>query len=270
MPTSYVGSPTNTQSITIPQDLDNADAASVNTSSKAQLDNQVFLMQTYGQMMNSTCPMRAYSISPNQVAIRLLSLVFVQELGIWKPLSTSTVVTATAPPLAVNTWYYLYVYSVAGVATFAFDTVAPDQYRLFKAGTFSHRYICSVATDSVGDIRPFAKYNGEVNYIRRTDTTLLTGAAPLVDTTVNAAILIPENVIMAKLTMEITTSGASGTIVFSDIATSLYTLPILYPGANANTYFFDLPVSDSRQFNYKAVGASGITNATIGCVGYYE
>ena len=60
---TYTGSANLSTTIQIPQDLDNADANSVNLAAKAEIDNQVTLLTLYSQIMSSTSPIRIDSVN---------------------------------------------------------------------------------------------------------------------------------------------------------------------------------------------------------------
>lgn len=155
MATSYVGSPVLSTSITIPVDGDLADANSVNVSSKALADNDYYLMRSLGQIPESTCPLKMYSLAPfvGQITVDPIPFVVVTENGVYKTISTNTSVSLGSADIEgggnflPNTIYYIYMFSVAGVADFQLSTTPPDTIRLYKQGGTTHKYIGTFATD---------------------------------------------------------------------------------------------------------------------------
>ena len=155
MSTSYVGSPVLSTSITIPVDGDLANANSVNVSAKALADNDYYLMRSLGQIPESTAPIRITSLSPfvGQVTVEPIPFAVVTENGVYKTLSTNAPVTLGSAAIEgggnflPNTIYFIYMYSVAGVANWQLSTTPPDTNRLYKQGGTTHKYIASVPTD---------------------------------------------------------------------------------------------------------------------------
>jgi hypothetical protein len=87
--------------------------------------------------------------------------------------TTLTLAASTYTPtgLSANTWYYLYVYSSAGVLTVEHSTTEPDASLAFKSGDTARLYIGCFRTNVSGVILPFRKAENEVTYIR-TDTSV--------------------------------------------------------------------------------------------------
>ena len=90
MSTTYTGTPSLTNTIRIPQDLDNADAASVNVSAKTEIDNQVSLFQLYGQLMSSTSPIKIQCTDGVTIKVSPLSSVLLNVTNTWNTLLTTT------------------------------------------------------------------------------------------------------------------------------------------------------------------------------------
>lgn len=171
MSSIYTGSPTLTTSITIPADGDLANALSVNVSSKALIDMQTFMIQSFGQVQQSTSPIRMYTTGAATFVLRALPIVVVNEAGVWKTINSvgnTSIGTGNIEgggAFVANTWYYTYAYSVAGVFTIQLSTTPPDLYQLYKNdGTFRYKFLGSFRTDGAGAIIDFSKYGEQVQY----------------------------------------------------------------------------------------------------------
>jgi len=90
MPTTYVGVSNFNPSITIPVDGDLADANSVNVSAKDELDTQINLFESYGQLMQSTSPLRVRFSSLNSIDVDPIPFIALTEGGTWKTTFTTT------------------------------------------------------------------------------------------------------------------------------------------------------------------------------------
>ena len=283
MSTTYTGTPSLTNTIQIPQDLDNADAASVNVSAKAEIDNQVSLFQLYGQLMSSTSPIKIQCTDGVTIKVSPLSSVLLNVTNTWNTLLTTTESNVTAANVeggggvfVANTWYYLYVYSLAGVAAFQLTTTVPDGYRLYKNGSFGFKYLCAVRTDGSANVIPFTKYNGMTIYSGLEN--IGTGPPPPPDTNNITALAssnrIPITATIGKFGVLINTTpaGLSGEIRFysSGLVTDPY-ISVTYPGNGYQSLYFDSPVDISQQLWYKVQPFTGATpGISYSCIGYYE
>ena len=163
---TYTGSANLSTTIQIPQDLDNADANSVNLAAKAEIDNQVTLLTLYSQIMSSTSPIRIDSVNGIDIVVGPLSNVLVQASGTWTILTTASGTTINAANIEgggafqPNKWYYIYVRSLAGIPQFQLSIIPPDGYGLYKNGSFGFKYLGSLRTDATSNVLSFHKYNG--------------------------------------------------------------------------------------------------------------
>ena len=279
MPTTYVGSSNFNQSITIPSDGDLADANSVNVSAKAEIDTQINLFESYGQLMQSTCPIRARRSAVRDVEIDAIPFIAVTEGGTWKTIFTTTSTTVTQANLegggtfTPDTWYFIYAYSVAGVCTFQISTTLPDVFLIYKNGTFSHKFICSFRTNSGSDINVFEKYG---NYVTYESQLSVGGGSSITESPLSTSVYIPPTVNnvprLCRLTMDInsnTTATDTLITVRSISGSDGYTF---YARAfGLDTTFFEISTDDTRTVYYQVQNASpSPPSALFKLTGYYE
>jgi len=274
----YVGTSSLTTTIQIPQDLDNADAASVNLSSKAEIDNQVALLTAYGQLMASTCPIRIESTGATTLTVGPIPHAFVQEGGSWIVVSTSVATNLTAADVEggggfgmVPKWYYIYIYAFGGLPFFQISPYPPDGYLLYKNGSFAYKFLGSLRFDGVA-IESFLKYDGVVIY-REASLSIGSGTNSTV-TALASNIKIPPTARIGKFsTLVNTTSGGSGgEIRFHPNAPFEPTeyISFIYPGNNLLNIVFDCAVSNLQVISYSVPVTVGPTTMTYFCLGYYE
>lgn len=272
---TYTGSPALSTTIQIPQDLDNADANSVNLSAKAELDNQVTLLKLYGQIMSSTSPIKVESTSTTSVVVSPLSNVLVQDAGTWTILTTGLATTLTsadtegAGPFQADKWYYIYVWSLVGIPQFQLSIVPPDGFGLYKNGSFGYKYIGSFRTDSGANILPFHKYNGVTLYSNI--NSIGTGISS-VRTALTSSSYIPPTSRMGRFCIIANTvpTGLSGELrLYQDNVTSAYT-SIIYPANSYQSLYLDHCVDTSRTLWYNVPTFTGTLGVSYYCQGYYE
>lgn len=275
MSTTYTGTAGLQTTIQIPQDLDNADAASVNISSKAEIDNQVTLLQLYGHIMSSTAPIRIESTNLTDILVYPLSNVLVQESGTWKVLTKSSSTTLTGANVeggggyVANTWYYIYVYSLVGVPQFQLSAIPPDGFGLFKGGSFSYKYLGSIRTDPMAKVLPFHKYNGVTLY----DVILSigTGTSSTI-TSLASNLYIPPTARIGKFNALVNTTpgGLSGELRFYPSNSPTNYTPVTYPGNSYQMIYLDMPVDVTQKLWYNVPTFTGSLGISYFCVGYYE
>jgi len=177
---TYIGTPAYTSSITIPSDGDLASAASVNNPTKSEADMDYFILQAVGNITQGS-PITLYSDDLATVNVGPISLAIVTETGLYTAVSTNaiqnigTAQLETGVNYVASTWYYIYIYSVAGVAAFQISTTPPDTYRQYKATSTSHKYIGSFKTNGGGQIVRFYAIRGVYQYLD--DNAISTGNA---------------------------------------------------------------------------------------------
>lgn len=270
----YVGTSSLTTTIQIPQDLDNADAASVNLSSKAEIDNQVALLTAYGQLMASTCPIRIESTGATTLTVGPIPHAFVQEGGSWIVVSTSVATNLTAADVEGGggfvgpNWYYIYISSMGGLPIFQISLTPPDGYFLYKIGSFAYKFLGSLRFD--GTIESFLKYDGVVVY-RNASLSIGSGTNSTV-TALASNLRIPPTARIGKFsTLVNTTSGGSGgEIRFHPNGAPTEYISFIYPGNNLLNIVFDCAVSNVQDIYYSVPVTVGPTTMTYFCLGYYE
>ena len=272
---TYTGSANLSTTIQIPQDLDNADANSVNLAAKAELDNQVTLLKLYGQIMSSTSPIKIDSTNGTDIIVSPLSNVLVQTLGTWTVLTTSLATTLTAANIEgggafdTNKWYYIYVWSLAGVPQFQLSIIPPDGYGLYKNGSFGYKYLGSIRTDSGGTIYKFHKYNGITLY---SELHPIGAGASLTRTSLSASSFIPPTARMGKFCILVNTSlgSLSGELrLYEDNTTTAYT-SVTYPANSYQSLYLDHTIDASQTIYYNVPVVTGTLGINYYCQGYYE
>lgn len=271
----YVGSSSLTTTIQIPQDLDNADAASVNISSKAEIDNQVALLTAYGQLMSSTCPIRVESTGATTLTVAPIPHAFVQEGGSWKVVSTSVTTNLTAADVEGGggfvgpNWYYIYISSMGGLPIFQISLTPPDGYYLYKNGSFAYKFIGSINFNGVF-IEPFLKYDGVVVY--RSAALAIGSGTNITITSLASNTRIPPTSRIGKFSVLVnTTSGGSGgELRFYPNGAPTEYLSFIYPGNNLLNMVFDCAVKNTQEVFYSVPVTIGPTAMTYFCLGYYE
>jgi len=279
MPTTYTGSPTLTTSITIPVDTDLADANSVNVSSKALMDMQSFLYQTYGKAMQSTSPIRLASTNGTNIIVSPLSVAAVVE-GVWKTVFTNTNISIGPANLesgvaySANTIYYIYVYSNMGAPTFQISTTNPDVFGLYKAvNNFSYKYIGSFITNGASNVRPFTKY-GDMTILPGLND--LSGGSYTTFTSLGTENYIPSfqsiSAKIAKLKLMISNeTGTSHTLFVSPDAVGPG-FDFVIPANQWITFAVDLPTGTDKKmyFRFDSLDSPTVPQLYPKIMGYYE
>lgn len=276
MPTTYVGTSAFFPSITIPVDGDLADAASVNGAAMDEIDTQIFLLQTYGQLMQSTCPIRARWSTLISLDIEPIPFMAVTESGTWKSIFTTMLTNVSETDLegggsfAINTWYFVYAYSIGGVANFQISAQMPDQYFLYKNGTFSHKYICSFKTNTLGQILPFEKYG---NYVTYEASLAVGGGSSTIEAPLTTANYVPPSVNNAPRLCKLV-GNADSTATF--LPSTLTIRPrsgsggyeFIIPALGAESIILETPTDDTGTVYYFL--SDGSVSILFGLLGYYE
>lgn len=279
MPTTYVGTSNFNQSITIPSDGDLADSNSVNVSAKAEIDTQINLFESYGQLMQSTCPIRARKTGFKDVDIDPIPFIAVTEGGTWKTIFTTTTITVNESNLeggggyTFDTWYFIYAYSVAGVCNFQISTTVPDAFFLYKNGTFSHKFICSFRTNSGSAVVSFEKYG---NYVTYEDQLSVGGGVAITESALSTSLYIPPSVNnvprLCKLQIDINSNTtATDTIVTVRAISGSIGYTFFARASGLDTTYFDISTDEDRNVYYLVQNASpSPPSATFRILGYYE
>lgn len=272
---TYTGSANLSNTIQIPQDSDNADANSVNLAAKAELDNQVTLLTLYSQIMSSTSPIRIDSVNGIDIVVGPLSNVLVQASGTWTILTTALSTTINAANIEgggafdTNKWYYIYVWSLAGVPQFQLSIIPPDGYGLYKNGSFGYKYLGSVRTDGASNVLSFHKYNGVTLYSQI--YSIGTGSSST-RTSLGASNYIPPTARMGKfcILLNTTPGGLAGELrLYEDNVTTAYT-SITYPANSYQSLYLDHTVDISQTLYYNVPVFTGTLGISYYCQGYYE
>jgi len=281
MATTYTGTPVLNTSITIPQDGDNANAASVNVASQALLDMQVYLLRTYGLTMQSTSPIRVRDDNFNvadTVLIYPIPSVVVDDGGTWKAVFTITNTTLSSTDVeggggfVANTWYYVYAYAMMSSCKFQISPVKPDIYGLYKDGTFSHKYICSFKTDGSAHIIGFNKYG---NFTQYQQNLSIGGGNSTTQTSLSSDSYIPPITggtmsRICKVLVQYDNSHGSPLILSMIPRSGASGYPFNIPALGVGTFICDIPADDMRKIYYRC--SSNLNNPTIlfTMYGYWE
>lgn len=281
MPTSYSGTPVLNTSITIPVDGDNANANSVNVSSKALVDSQVLLYQVYGQLQQSTCPIRIYDNGDGKnITVQPIPNVLVTENGTWKTVLTTMATTIGVANIegapadySADTWYYIYAFSDMGTCKFQISTVGSDKYNLYKNGLFSHKYLCAFKTDGAKNIIRFHKYANFYQYL--TPQSIGSGIATTY-TPLNSDLFIPPNPAaghisrIGKFAVDVDAAIGNGSIIQLASDTGIVGYFLTYSSGQRTTFFVECPVDSNARLLYRVQAPSGSTTITYRICGYYE
>lgn len=280
MPTPYSGTPNLVTSITIPADGDNASAASVNTSTTAIRDMQLYLAQSIGSIMGSTCPIRIASSIANtkDIIIEPIPFLAVTEAGAWRVISKNSQSTINEANLesgmtyANNTLYSIYAYSTAGVMNFQISAQPTDAYNLYKIGDTSRKYLGAFKTDGMGNVLAFNKYGSSYNYA---NAISLGGGASTTPTAILVKNYLPTEItttsfgrtVKIKADIDATAGASSGTLNIQFGAAGLYIFSY-----QSNTYtstVFEVPTEgfDGKITYFLSVGPP---NVQFYLLGYYD
>jgi len=277
MPTTYVGSAAFNPSITIPVDGDLADANSVNVSAKAEIDTQLSLFDMYGQMMQSTCPIRIRRKLTLVVDIDPIPFIAVTEGGTWKTIFSTTTTSVGVANIegmpgafTPNTWYYIYAFSNGGVMDFQLSTTPPDVYGLYKNGTFSMKFLGTFLTNSGGFIIPFEKYGNFVTYEGKFTVGSGSSTTP---SALNTAAAIPPSINnvprLCKMVLDINnTANTSDQLILVGSTTPITGLSFQARAGGLDTTVFDIATDANRALFYSV--SNNLTVATFSLYGYYE
>lgn len=280
MSTIYTGSPVLNTTITIPSPGDLASANSVNVSSKALMDMQIFLLQTYGQSMQSTSPIRIWQVTNTSITVAPIPLVVVQEAGIWKTLTTTTSSVVTIPTdveggiFQKNRFYYLYAYSDGGVMKFQISFTAPDTLLLYKQGGFTHKFLTTIRSNLTTDnICPvFSKYGNIVSVAQSN----VIGPLPLPGTITSVGIesQIPPIFAISPIQIKVLVTVRSLSTIDNQVIISAgiagINYPLDIPAGNGYTLCLDLMTDTASKIYFRGVSADSNITVTFQLAGYVE
>ena len=163
-----------------------------------------------------------------------------------------------------NTFYYVYVYIVAGVPTFQISTTVPDVYRIFKSGGTTHKYLFSFVTNGIGNVARFYWDDGAMHLYNELGVV---SGAPVVATSVSMAGYLPPHakIAIVKSFME-STIAAHGTARIGPTPTDIaggYGRQ-LFVGANSvKSETYDLALSEGQSFDHICNAATTTHALTI-------
>lgn len=278
---NYVGTPNLSTSITIPVDGDNANAASVNVSATALQDMTTFLLQEYGQIMQSTAPIRVKQVTNTTMTVGPIPLILVQEVGIWKSLTKGTFTVVTVPTdveggatFQKNRTYYLYAYSDAGVIKFQLSLTIPDIFFLYKLGGFTHKFLCSVRSDpSTDNVIPyFSKYGNQVTV--NLPTAFAATTLPGSDTTIGLENVLPLALsgfpVKVKLLMQINSNSIAENIIKITGESGTQGIIYLVGAGVATTIMVDMTTDSFNRVFVAGASADPQVQISIFLIGYQE
>ncbi len=167
-----------------------------------------------------------------------------------------------------NTWYHVYLYSFAGVATIEASTSAPVAYATpfgfarSKTSDTSRRYLYSARTNGSGNFYRFTcQQNGlwrwggsAVGDIGDTPFRVLAGGAATTSTSIDASAVIPVSGRMAYLFGQQTTQNCVTYLTSGDITVSSTQFDVNYSTSagspNNGNITLLCPCSSTQTFNY--------------------
>lgn len=276
---TYTGSPILTQSFTLPSDGDLADAASVNVSAMSICDMQSYLLQAYGQVMQSTAPIRIKQVNSTSLTVSPLSLIVVQEIGVWKSLFTTTATAVNVPAdveggtFLKNRIYYLYVYSLAGVAKFQLSLTPPDVFHIFKQATLTHKFLGSVPSDQTTDnIMPiFSKYGSVVSVA---NNPAIASTLSSIEANSNLDVFIPLYLsgqpTRIKVILVVNSTSASDGTLNINSEFGGFGIPILIKAGAAFVVFLDLVTDSNNRIWLKGNSTDPLISLSVTLAGFIE
>jgi len=272
MAQNYIGTPAYTTSITIPIDGELASAASVNNPTKSEADMDYFILQSMGLLVQGS-PVRISSLDGLNLIISALPFMIVNENGVYKNISTASPVVLSRTSLEVgpnfiaNTWYYVYAFSIAGVANFQISVTPPDQSNLYKQGGDSFRYIGSARTNGLAQLVKFVSNRGQYNYI---DTTLqlVNGSSTTeLPVTLNAA--VPPTSRLVDLHVTYTNNPGLDSYFRLFIYPGGSYQQFIAFGSKSNDFTYSMSTNIDQSIRY-LVGVPGTVRLTLSVLGYKE
>lgn len=268
--TTYIGTPAYTSSITIPSDGDLASAASVNNPTKSEADMDYFILQAVGNITQGS-PITLYSDDLATINVSPISLAIVTETGLYTAVSTNATQNIGVAQLETgvnyvsSTWYYIYIYSVAGVAAFQISTTPPDTYRQYKATSTSHKYIGSFKTNGGSQIVRFYAIRGVYQYLD--DAIVSTGNATTETLVATNSYVPPTSRLTTLHLFYDNTAGATSSYQIITTPTTAGVTFVAYTGAISDLTYQFMTYTD-QTMRYK-VGNATVT-LTITVAGYVE
>jgi len=270
MATTYIGTPAYTASITIPSDGDLASAASVNNPTKSEADMDYFILQAAGNLTQGS-PISLYSTDLATIDVGPVSLAIVTETGLYTAVSTNAVQNIGVAQLetgvnyVASTWYYIYIYSVAGVAAFQISTTVPDTFRQYKATSTSHKYIGSFRTNGGGQPIRFYAIRGIYTYLD--DVSVSSGNATT-ETVVATNGYVPPTSRLVNLHLSYdNTAGATSSFQIISTPTTTGVTFVAFASAVSDLTYQFMTYTD-QTMRYKVGNAS--VSLTISVLGYTE
>jgi len=279
MSTTYVATPNFSTSVTIPSDGDLADVASVNPSTQSLADMDYYLLQSYGAMPDPTSPITIICQDPTSltpISVYPVPFVVVTENGVQKVISTSIISSLSASNLegggsfVANKFYYIYIYSNAGLAAFQISTTYPDKAKLFKLNTNTHKYLGAFATNGAAAIIPFVKTRGVTCLYNQTTNDGGNSTTEAALNSVDQNVPPSSNIVMLRYRAENggLTDGVFNIISISGTAGFEFVSPV-----GTTQGYLQLPAGYNypSQTNHMFYKTSSINvNLTINVMGYIE
>lgn len=247
--------------VALPDDGEPATAESIAAQAKALADRTAYLLRRSGSMSGTASPIRVKSIDGASVIVYPISGLAVYDTA---PHVLSTVAqdTVLAPPLSANTWYYVYAY-YNRVVSYEFSTTAPNIHRVFKNGTTSHAYMCSLRTDGAGAIRPFYRERNVTSY--GAQYAAVTGGTATTATDQSLATMVPPSSVQARCTVTVV-SASTG---YAALKPKGWPAEVFINcGSQKITAQVDVLTDDSQVIQWRV--DAGTSSADIKVIGYME
>lgn len=271
MATTYIGTPNYTTSITIPVDGELAAASTVNNPAKSSVDMDYFLLQSMG-LLTQGAPVTLSSSNGTSITVSAIPLAIVNENGVYKAINTASAVSLTNANLEIagaftaNTWYFIYIYSVGGVANFQLSKTPPSQYNLFKQGSDSHRYLGSFRVNASGFIVKFFASRGQ--YVYMDVATQLSNANDITESPLSLSSVVPVTSRFVDTHLTIANSiGLDGYIRLATFFGGPFTQFTAYAN-KTNDFSYSMATGFTQTINYYVGTAT--TFLSINVLGYRE
>ncbi len=277
-----------TSTVTVPDDGDQRDAASVGAPFQALANRSTYLKQRVdaleadnldarldtleSQYINGNLlgPEIMYTTSATQILVEAQHLFRIGTAFLYEP----GAVTFTPTLYSTSTWHYVYAYNNAGSIAYESSPIAPGSNRIFKGGDATRRYVGSFYVNAANTIRPFRKTGKEYLWQHSaTSENLSVGSAGTTLTAHDFSSFVSPLSRIAKvfLTLYNTTNDAALCQVRTAGDTASY-FAVLGPVlAEAKLAFEkDFIVNSSRQLSTQILAAGGSPVVALVSSGYVE
>lgn len=278
MPTNVTEVSQFTTNVPVPNDGENANAASLLQAIQPLADRSQYLKNAIPEL---ACLSRRSLYAPGDGTVRNDGLRVVLSGKLYTLAAGNLGVTG----LASNTFYYVYVYVSGGALVTEYSTTAPDDSLCFKTGDATRRYVGCFVTEGSGAPVPMRYSDGECLYRRSAvlgspDKLGVLGTPTGTPwntlstwTDIPCSALVPPHARRARLRGRISNSSGVTTLEVRTKGDTTAAWSVAYVGAGQTEDFsVDLELNSSRVGEARMVdaGSSAGQGASIWLAGFDE